>query len=79
MSERNARDALVCDSWLQDVNNTDRITSASWIYRSPFKGCRMKNAVGCVVGMACTTSQGRVDHTTEIVGHTVGMVMWRVI
>ena len=79
VSGSSTRDALVCDGWLQDVNNTDRITSARWICRSPCEGCWMKNAVGCVVGMACTTSWRRVDHVSKIVGHTVGIVMWRVV
>ena len=74
MSESNTRDVLVCDNWLQDGNNTDGITSAKWICKSPCEGWLIKNAVGCVVGMVCTTSRGRFDHASKIVGHTVGML-----
>ena len=79
MSGSNTCDVLVCDSRLQKGNNTDGITSARWICKSPYEGWWIKNAVGCVVGMACTASWGRVDHAGELFGNTVGMVMWRVV
>ena len=79
MSGSNTRDVLVCDSRLQDGNNTDGILSARWICKSPCEGWWINTVVGCVVDVACTASWGRVDHASEIVGHMVGMIMWRVV
>ena len=79
MSGSNTRDVLVCDSWLQDGNNTDGITSARWICKSPCEGRWMKNVVVCGVGMACATSRGTVDYASDFFGRTVGMVMWRLV
>ena len=79
MSGSNTHDVLVCDSQLQDGNNTDGITSARWIFKSPCEGWWIKNVVGCAVGMTCATSRGRGDYTSEMVGHKVGMAMCRLV